>query len=146
VGQAKKSAFIDAMVGREDVPELSGEVKDDGTIVLDTKDLGALGRRINVVRKTASGAKKEEKRLRELILAHPDAKLGFNNGIIEIQPNESIEMTPQLEEALRSEGLYEEVLNVSVSMPKVRKVASTNPTIAAALKTARRVGRKVKSK
>jgi len=122
--------------------ELSGKVE-DGNIKLDTADMDALGARIREVRIKSRYLKKEDERLRELILAHPLAKLGYGNESIEIGKNDSVDMTAELVLSLIKAKKLNEALNVSISVPKVRKLAEKNDEIAQAYENAKFTGRKV---
>ena len=125
--------------------ELSGKVV-DGEIKLDTTDIDELSARLRVVRIKLRALKKEDDRVRQLILAHPSAKVGFGNRAIEISANETVDITPELLSALADSKKINEAVNISFSVPKIRKLAETNATIAEAFGAARLVGRKIKTK
>jgi len=143
VGEPRKRSVED--VFSASTAELGGSVEEDGTVSLDVKDLVALGQAIKETRKIESAAKKEVARLRELILAHQDARIGYRNDVLSIVEHETVAETDELVAVLKAEGFYESVVMTSVSVPRVKAVAENNKKVAAALKRARRVGRKVKS-
>jgi hypothetical protein len=116
--------------------ERSGTIKPDGKIVMDTADIDTLTRRLNEVRGQIGDLKKEEERLRVLILQHPSAKPGFDNGMIMVKGTEEIDLEdPELLAALLACGRLNEAVNMSLSAPKVRQIASIEPKVAAAVKT-----------
>lgn len=115
--------------------ELSGEVTADGIIKLDTTNLDVIGARLRAVRQLAAKCKKEDERLKKLILAHPDSKPGYKNSAIEIEGSQQM-MTdnPELLVALMQTNNFAAACNMSVSQPKVRALAETEPKIADALR------------
>jgi hypothetical protein len=124
--------------------ELTGKVAEDGTIVLDTTDLDAVGARLKAVRQLAARCKKEDDRLRKLILAHPSSKPGYRNLSIEIEGSQQMRTdNPELLAALMKAKLFGAACNMSLSPPKIRELAVKHPKIAAAIKHAE--VRKIKS-
>ena len=105
--------------------KLEGKVDEKtGDIKLDTADLDALSARIKQVRAEIKPLKAEEDRLRKLILAHPDASAGYSNRSITIKPTEDLNLDdPELLHALYKAKVLGEAMNMSLSKPKVRKIA-----------------------
>lgn len=125
--------------------ELGGTIDEDGKIVLDTTDLEAIGARLKAVRGLQAKCKKEDERLRKLILAHPDAKPGFKNTSIEIEGSQQMRTdNPELLVALMQTKTFGEALNLTISAPKVRAIAEKEPKVAEAVRYA--TVRKVKQR
>lgn len=116
--------------------ELGGKAEEDGSIKLDVTDLEAIGARLREVRKKKATLKKEEDRLRTLVLGHPDSKVGFSNGSIIISSSQEMNTnSPELLAALEKTGTLDEAYNKSISPPKVREIAKREAEVAAAITT-----------
>lgn len=114
--------------------ELGGQVTPDGEIKLDTADIEAITAELKKVRNETARLKKEEDRLKALLLAHPQAKAGFCNSSIEIEGTSSIDLeNPALLAALMKKKVFTEACNLSLSQPKVRKLAEKHAEISAAV-------------
>jgi hypothetical protein len=104
--------------------ELEGKITEDG-IKLDTTNLEAVGQRLAEVRTRIAADKKEEERLKKLILTNPLAKEGYCNGYIEIAGADSLVVDdPEMLAYLESRGLLSRVQDVKISVKKVRDLAS----------------------
>ena len=124
--------------------KLEGQVTEDGDIKLDTTDLEAVGARIKEVRGLLAPLKKEEERLRKLILSHPKAKEGYHNLSIKITGSDEVDTTsPDVLSALVQSKVLNEAMNISFSAPKIRKLAEKHEDIAKALKKAKQRSRKI---
>lgn len=124
--------------------KLEGQVLETGDIKLDTTDLEAIGARLKEVRAKQRTLKKEEDALKALILSHRDAKAGYANRSIEIEGTETIDLEhPPLLAALLKTKTLGAACNMSLSIPKVREIASKNKDVAAAIKMQH--GRKIKT-
>jgi hypothetical protein len=142
--------LVDELKGKNDPPAeapaepvLQGQVTPEGDIKLDSTDLNVVTARLKVVRGELADLKKEEGQLKALVLVHPDAKAGFNNGEIEIEGTITIDLEHgPLLVALMEGKQFASCCNLSLSLPKVRALAKTDPKIAAVIKTLK--GRKIK--
>ena len=107
-----------------EMPPLEGQVTNDG-IKLDTTDMDALGERIKAVRLELASLKKEEERLRKLILVHPDARVGFSNAHIEIAGEERlVSDDPKMLAFLEENDLLGGVSELKVSVRKLRRLGT----------------------
>lgn len=121
---------------KEPEVELKGEVQENGTIKLDTTDLDAVGKALKIVRKRMAADRKEEKRLKQLVLEHPDAKIGYANQFIHISGSKEMDVEdPQLLAALVRTKTLNRALNMTLSAPKIREIAETEPEVAKAITT-----------
>jgi hypothetical protein len=124
--------------------ELEGQVTEEG-IKLDVTDLEAIGQRLAEVRTRIAADKKEEDRLKKLILTNPLAKEGYCNGYIEITGADTLVTDePEMLEYLEVEGLLSSVQDVKISTKKLRKLASEDEELAKLLVFDR--GRRIKKR
>ncbi len=123
---------------------LGGQVTPSGEIKLDVTDIDVVTARLKVVRLEAAALDKEEKQLKSLLLAHPEAKAGFRNSSIEIEGTQSIDLlNGALLTALLETKTFTQACNLSLSQPKVREIAAKNIKVANAIKILH--GRKIKT-
>jgi len=117
--------------------ELKGQVDETtGDIKLDTANLEVITARLKEVRDMMKPLKKEEDQLKKLILAHPDAKAGFSNAHVNITATDAFDLdSPDLLYALHKAKVLGEAMNMSLSIPKVRKIAERVKSVDKALKT-----------
>lgn len=126
--------------------ELSGELDEStGNIKLDTADLDAVSARLREVRIKQRALKKEEDRLKVLVLSHEHAKIGYSNEFIQIVSMDNLETTPELLEALITTKKLNEAFNMSISIPKIRDLAEKHKVIAKAYQNSLFEGRKIKT-
>lgn len=110
--------------------ELEGQVTEDG-IKLDVTDLEAIGERLAEIRARLAADKKEEARLKKLILTNPLAKEGYCNGFIEITGRDNIVTDDRdMLDYLENECLLEGVQDTKISVKKLRQLADENDELA----------------
>jgi hypothetical protein len=120
---------------------LEGQVTPEG-IKLDTTDLEAVGERLAELRVRMAADKKEEDRLKKLILTNPLAKEGYCNNYIEITGADTLVLNdPDMLAYLEANGLVGKVSDTKISAPKLRALAAEDEKLAELLVFDR--GRKV---
>lgn len=125
--------------------ELGGQVTADGELKLDTADITVVTAELKRVRNEMKVLKKDEERLKVLLLSHPLAKAGFINSSIEIEGTQSIDLfNGALLSALMETKTFTQACNLTLSQPKVREIAARTPDVAAAVEKAILHGRKIK--
>jgi hypothetical protein len=113
--------------------ELEGQVTEDG-IKLDVTDLEAVGERLAEVRARLAADKKEEARLRKLVLTNPLAKEGYCNGFIEITGRDTLVTDDQeMLDYLENQDLLSGVQDTKISTKKLRKLAEEDEELAGLL-------------
>lgn len=124
--------------------KLGGQVSPEGDIKLDTADLSKVAARLKEVRAKVAVLKKEETQLKALVLSHPKAKAGYNDGNIEIEGTLEIDLgNPELLAVLMETKTFASCCNLTLSQPKVRDLAAVNSKVQAAIRTLK--GRRIKS-
>ena len=125
-------------------PELRGQVTEDG-IQLDTVDLESVGERLSFFRTRIAADKKEEERLKKLILTNPLAREGYCNGYIEITGADTPVLDdPEMLAYLEEQDLLRGVSDTKISVKKLRKLASEDEELAKLMVYDR--GRRVKKR
>jgi len=127
----------------EQVAELAVVVnKETGDIQLETANLEHLTSELKRIRTELKPLKKDEERIKKLILAHPDAKAGFRNAHVEITSTQTLNLDdPVLLAALYKAKVLGEAMNMSLSIPKVRKIAERVKAVGKVLES--HTGRKI---
>lgn len=112
-----------------------GEESQGGKLLfLDVTNLPKLSIRLKKVREEIARLKKDEDRLKSLILAHPDSKIGHSNDSIKIGETTTPDTEdPHLHAVLRKKGHWDKVATVSISKPKLREVAEEDEDVAKAI-------------
>lgn len=109
--------------------------KGDGILDMDLTDIRALSRELKETRDAMAILKKREDRLKTAILAHEESSFGYENDFIRIKEDKSPDMEDEgLRELLKKKGLWDQVTNVSISKPALRKAAEADEEIAAAIR------------
>jgi len=117
----------------------------DGVIKLATTDLDKVGKDLKQVRKEIAALRKQEDQLKQLILSNNLSKPGYANASIEIVGKEKLDTEdPELLVALAKAKSLGAACNMTLSDPKIRALAVSNPDIATAYLAALMPARTIK--
>jgi len=122
--------------------ELEGQVT-DGEIKLDTMDLECVAERLVFFRTRIAADKKEEARLKKLVLTNPKAREGYCNSYIEINGADTLVMDdPDMLAYLEEQDLLTGIQDTKISAKKLRALAAEDEELAKLLVFDR--GRRIK--
>ena len=114
----------DRLYRNEDTPETAAAgLENEDSEAYDPKDLSGLGSRLKEVRLEIASLKKEEEKLRKMILVHPESKVGYSNPYISIGGEDRlVKDDPKLIEYLEKNGLLDKVSKRTIEVRKLRRL------------------------